>query len=415
MPMPSLCGRLPLALLPCLVALCALGCDGQRKTPAPVHAAAPAPRASAPASGPGTPTVTHTLMDAGWGVPWGTVKLPAGWGFNGGVAHGDGGCMVMGDGPMWSAQSADKRYGIALLPALKTGYASDPNLMRQLQAAHCPLLKSTSANAFLRQYVLPHLHAGNVQVVSEGPEPQLDPMAQQFRQMGAQLEQVSNNNFSRMQATVDTARVLIQYQENGRTLNEVASTLFTCYHTQMAMPMQGSMEVLDCTAPLTVIAHGPEDGTPFTNASVDAHSKDPAFYEMVQSAAWTEHFNQKMAAAREQQQQQGQQLIAQGQQNLRNQQSQFEAGQARYRAQQQGYDQYNAAWRARQNKLDESHQAFNRYLSDTNVYTNPQTGQQYEMSNQYNNTYIHANGEVGLQTNSASSPGVDWTLLVPKY
>ena len=240
-------------------------------------------------------------------------------------------------------------------------------------------------------------------------------MAEQFRAQSAQMERISNNQFQRMHATVETARILVQFEEGGKTLNEVASALFACTDTQMPMPMTGRTEMLDCSAPLTIIGHGPDDGTPFTNESVDAHSKDPAFFNVTLSNAWQQRFNQKMEQARQQQQQQTQQILAQGQQNMRNQQAQFDAGQARYHAQQQSYDQQNAAWKSRQQAQDQSSQAFNHYLSGTNVYTNNQTGQQYEMSNQFNNTYIHQNGQGGLQTDSSTSPGVDWTLLEPKY
>ena len=415
-------GILPL----CFCAVGVLSCDGQHRAAGPAtHASASRPAAAAASSrvappaakGPGTPTVDHTLMDAAWGMPYGVVKLPAGWAFNGGVVHGDAGCFSMGDAPMWSAESADKSYGIVVLPALKTGFTSDPNLLRQMQQFHCPTLRSTSAVDYLTQYVLPHLHAaGSMHILATGSEPQLAPMAEQFRQMSAQMEGMSNNQYSRMHATVETARVLVQFQQGGKTLNEVASALFACTDTQMAMPMTGRTEMLDCSAPLTIIGHGPDDGTPFTNASVDAHSKDPAFFSMTQNDAWQQRFNQKMEQARQQQQQQTQQILAQGQQNMRNQQAQFDAGQARYHAQQKSYDQYNANWKAKQQAQDQSNQAFTHYLSGTNVYTNAQTGQQYEMSNQYNNTYINnQNGQVGLQTNSATSPGVDWTLLQPKY
>ena len=410
--------RSPAFALACLCAMGVLSCDGQHTAASSTRASRPAVAHAAPAAsaGPGSPTVDHTLMDAGWGIPYGTVKLPPGWAFNGGVVHGDTGCFAQGDSPMWSAESPDKSFGIVVLPMLKTGFTSDANLTRQMQQFHCPTLRSTSAADFLTQYVLPHLHpAGTMRILATGPEPQLAPMAEQFRQMSAQMERISNNQFQRMHATVETARILVQFQQDGKTLNEVASALFTCNDTQMAMPMTGRTEMLDCSAPLTIIGHGPDDGKPFTNESAEAHSKDPAFFTMTQSSIWQQRFNQKMEQARQQQQQQSQQILAQGQQNMRNQQAQFDAGQARYHAQQQSYDQQNAAWKARQQAQDQSHQAFTHYLSGTNVYTNTQTGQQYEMSNQYNNTYINQNGQVGLQTNSATSPGVDWTLLEPKY
>ena len=159
-------------------------------------------------------------MDAGWGVPFGTVKLPPGWAFNGGVVHGDTSCFAQGDTPMWSAESADKSYGIVVLPMLKTGFASDANIMRQMEQYHCPTLRSTSAADYLMQYVLPHLHAaGSMHILAAGPEPQLAAMAEQFRQMSAQMERISNNQYQRVHATVETARILVQFQQGGKTLN----------------------------------------------------------------------------------------------------------------------------------------------------------------------------------------------------
>ncbi len=417
--------RLSLAVLPrhfaaAFICLCAVGvisCDGQHTAGSSARASsrpAISSRSASPARGPGSPSVDHTLTDAAWGVPYGTVRLPAGWAFSGGVVHGDAGCFAMGDSPMWSAVSPDKSYGINILPMLKTSFTSVPALMQQLQQAHCPTLRSSSAAEYLTQYVLPHLHAaGSMHILSAGPEPQLAGMAEQLRQSSAQMERASSQ-FSRIHASVGTARILLQYQEGGKTLNEVASALFACNDTQMSLP-NGRSEMLDCTALLTVIGHSPDDGAPFTNESVDAHSKDPAFFTITQSDAWTRRLNQKVEQARQQQEQQFQRTLAQGKQNMANQQAQFDAGQARYHAKQRSNDQYNANWKANQQQQDQSHEAFRQYLSGTNVYTNTQTGKQYEMSNQYNNTYVNQNGDVGLQTNSATSPGVDWTLLQPKY
>ncbi|HLI77240.1 MAG TPA: hypothetical protein VKV02_09865 [Acidobacteriaceae bacterium] len=428
MPLLAAALRVPTrALLACLF-VCAAGCNAQTRNPAPITkrpangtsissvASAPSEGRAEGTGGPGKPTVPHTLMDTAWGLPYGTVTLPVGWGFNGGVVHGGDGCLVTGDGPMWSAESADKRFGIAVLPALKTNFSTAPFTARALQQGHCPILRSTSATDYLVQYVLPHLHGRDMRIVAREAEPELEPMAAQMRGMSAQLEAISNGNqFSRMHATVTTARVLVQYQEGGRTMNEMASAVFSCYDTVSNMPMMGRSETLDCTAPVTMIAHGPDDGTPFDSAHIAAHKNDPPFFTMTQNPAWTQRFNAKMELARQQQQQMGQQLAAQGQQNMQNLQNRFDANQAQYRAQQGMYAQHNQAEMARQDAVHNSNQAFAMHMGDSNIYTNPQTGQQVQLSNQYNNTYINQNGDTALQTNSATSPGVNWTLLQPKY
>lgn len=193
-PTSAVLGRCRAIASLCFCAVGVLSCDGQHTAAAPTRSSSSRPATTAASShtaaaavrGPGTPTVDHTLMDAGWGLPYGTVKLPVGWAFNGGVVHGENGCYAMGDSPMWSAESADKSYGIVVLPALKTGFASDANLMRQMEQFHCPTLRSSSAADYLTKYVLPHLHgAGSMRILGTGPEPQLAPMAEQFRQQSS--------------------------------------------------------------------------------------------------------------------------------------------------------------------------------------------------------------------------------------
>ena len=48
------------------------------------------------------------------------------------------------------------------------------------------------------------------------------------------------------------------------------------------------------------------------------------------------------------------------------------------------------------------------YLSSSHAYHDPTTGQTVNLSNQYNHTYFDGKGHA-LQTDSAYSPGVDWT------
>lgn len=211
----------------------------------------------------GTPTVSHTLEDRGWGIPWGTIKLPAGWGFNGSVVHGDN-CMVSGDNPMWVAESPDKNVGITVLPVLKAGYVSDRGTLAQMQQAGCPILRSTKAADYLTQVVLPHLHK-TFTVVGTAPEPMLHQMVDELSRQSAQMNQMAIND-QRMQNhdTVDSARVVITYEEAGATRVEMASAELSCHVMRMAGMGNGMppAEFIDCTSYQTVIMHAPEDGTP---------------------------------------------------------------------------------------------------------------------------------------------------------
>jgi hypothetical protein len=362
------------------------------------------------------PSVVHTLEDRSWGIPWGTVKLPAGWGFNGSVVHGDN-CMLYGDNPMWIAESPDKTLGITILPVLKSGWVSDPRVLSQMQQAGCPILHSTRASDYLTKVILPHLHK-TFTVVGTAPEPMFEPMANQFRQMNAQSQPLQSQGFQ-SRNSVDTARVVITYQEGGLTRVELASAELSCTETRMSgMGVMPSAENVDCTSYQTVIIHAPDDGTPITSlATMDlSKSTTKPFFVVTQNPAWQKRFDEVS-------QQKMQQMQAQNNANSSsnaamikdNQDAQIKQQAIRMDAQNYSAKVHNNVYQNQQAANAQVNGAYAAHMGDYNVYTNNSTGQQYQMSNQYNNTYVNQQGNVGLQTNSANSPGVDWTQLTPKY
>ena len=367
----------------------------------------------------GEPTVAHTLNDQTWGLPWGTIKLPPGWGFNGCVVHGNN-CIVSGDNPMWIAESPDKTLGIAVLPVLKAGYVSEPQTLGQMRQAGCPILHSPRAADFLIQVVLPHLHK-NFHVVGTAPEPMFNQLASMLQQQNQQLAgMLVNNQMMQNRDTVDTARVVITFDEGGATRVEIASTEFSCHETHMAGigRMPGS-QMLDCTSFQTLIMHAPDDGTPITSlATMDlSKSTEKPFFTISPNPAWQQRYQQAM-------QQQNQQIQANMQAQsaqqfsgpANNSQTEFEKQQAiRKGVRDYSAQIHNNVYQNQQNANSQVSGAYAAHVGDYNVYTNQSTGQQYQMSNQFNNSYVNQNGTVGLQTNSANSPGVDWTQLTPKY
>jgi hypothetical protein len=366
----------------------------------------------------GEPTVAHTLNDQAWGLPWGTIKLPAGWGFNGGVVHGNN-CMISGDNPMWSAESPDKTAGIAFLPILRASYYSNPQILAQMRQAGCPILRSTRAADFLTQIVLPHLHK-NFKVVGTAPEMAFVKLADKLRAMDAQNASLMINNKSMQNRnTVDTARVVLTYDEGGTTRVELASAELSCHEMRTAgigrMPGNDS---LDCVSFQTVIVHAPDDGTPLASLATMDVSKSMAkpFFSITPNPAWQ---NREQNVLK----QQGDAIVAQGQANLQTTQNNINRPQ---NAGGGGHDPnesvadysrrvHNKVYQDQQKANDQVTGAVVAHMGDYNVYTNNSTGQQYQLSNQYTNSYVNQNGSATLQTNSANSPGVDWTELTPKY
>jgi hypothetical protein len=72
--------------------------------------------------------------------------------------------------------------------------------------------------------------------------------------------------------------------------------------------------------------------------------------------------------------------------------------------------------RQRQAAIDHSAQGTALSMSNSNVYRDPNTGNQVQLSDQYSHTYVNAEGTMVQQTNSASGPigGGWWTEMVPK-
>ena len=389
------------------------------------NAGSHAPAHAVPGKGPGTPTVDHAVMDQAWGLPWGAIKLPAGWGFNGGVLHaGFKGCAAVGDSPMFVAESADKLWGLASLPMLKTNWTSDQQLAGFMHG--CPMLRANTAAEYLTKFVLPHFHQ-NFRVVEIGKEPNFEQAAEQMRAQNAQFDQAGAGNQSfQARRNVDTARVLLTYDVDGHTVNEVASAMISCTDTVMRMPgLPGrppQTDTLECIAYNTFIMHAPDDGTPFTVAAIEEGGKTklPGFFKVIPSQAWQQRFSQA-------QQQASQQIAAEGQAQLQatqnanngaanNQQSEFEKQQAaRQSVSDYSRQVHNNVYQNRQAANSQVAGAYAAHMGDYNVYTNPNSGQQVQLSNQYNNTYVNSQGNVSLQTNSANSPGADWTQMVPKY
>jgi hypothetical protein len=73
--------------------------------------------------------------------------------------------------------------------------------------------------------------------------------------------------------------------------------------------------------------------------------------------------------------------------------------------------------RQRQNAIDHSAQGTALSMTNSNIYTDPNTGKQVQLSDQYGHTYVNQEGTMTQQTNSASGPigGGWWTEMVPSY
>jgi hypothetical protein len=379
-------------------------CDAQ-KLPTPMQQKVSAPEGKA--------TAVHTVMDQAWGLPVGTATIPQGWRFAGGVVHATGGaCTVTGTSPVMHIESPDGSEGVVMMPALRAQYVNDPNTMRQFASNGCLVATGMTAADFLKSIVIPKARPGS-RILDSGPAPLLEPMvAQVTRQFHQQMAQ---SGMRGAPPVITSARVRISYVRNGHPVEEFASAMVVC--SRQAMPGTPVFSV-DCTADQISLVYAPA-------AELDALAARKDLVDAKPNPAW----QQRLAQNDQQYQMASQaQMNRQQNQNAQNAQSYLQNNlkgiQGAAAQGQRNVDAIHAIGKAsmdvdrqRQGAIDHAAQGTALSMSNSNIYTDPNTGKQVQMSDQYAHTYVNSEGTMVQQTDSASGPigGGWWTEMVPKY
>jgi hypothetical protein len=354
-------------------------------------------------------TVTHTLMDQNWGLSTGTVTIPKGWGFAGGVVHATGGaCTVTGTSPVMHIEAPDGSAGVVVMPSLRAQYVNDPNTMRQYTSKGCLVATGMTATDFLKGVVIPKARPG-ARVLEAGPAPLLEPMVAKVR------EQIAQGGMRGTPPVVSSARVRIGYARNGHPVEEYVSAMVVC--SRRSVPGTRVFSV-DCTADQLNLVYA-------TASQLDLLAARKDLVDAKPNPAWQQRLAQndqqyQMALQAQMNRQQGQNAqnaqaylqnnlnginnaAAQGQRNV---EAIHAIGKASMDVDQQ-----------RQGAIDRSAQGTALSMTNSNIYTDPNTGKQVQMSDQYSHTYVNAESTMVQQTNSASGPigGGWWTEMVPQY
>lgn len=363
-----------------------------------------APAMQTTSSGGGS--VTHTLMDQAWGLPAATLSAPAGWGFAGGVVHAAGGdCTVTGTSPVMNIESRDGSEGLVIMPALRAQYVSDPATMQPYAAHGCLVATGTTAVDFIKGIVIPKARPG-ARVLEAGPSPMLE-------QQVAQATQQARS--SGMPTVFSSARVRISYTRNGRQVEEFVTGMVGCSRQQT--PGTRGFSV-DCTADELSLLHAPA-------GELDALAARFTSIDMKPNPAWkqrmaqdNQNYQQASANRMQQQNNQNQQNAnAYLQNNLNTIHNSAQQGQNNVDAIHDIGNRSMAIDRQRQGAIDRSAQGTALSMTNSNMYTDPNTGKQVQLSDQYGHTYVNSEGTMVQQTNSASGPigGGWWTEMVPQY
>ena len=351
-----------------------------------------------------------------------TIDVPADWKFAGMIAR-DPGCHSNGAGLKYTMQSPDGLTAIVQMPGMAWTWTDSASMQKIMENQHCPSTDIGSAADFLTKMAVPNLHP-NAKVVSVGPllpqgqtalAEQLEKKREQNAAMARQYGQKPQN------LTLDGARVRVQYERDGRQFEEMIVSVIECTETQTAAmyAMPASRRRM-CSSRGTNIARTPL-------GHLDELMALPQFQSLYKSIQINHDWDNRVAADMQANFQRFQaQNNAQFQANLRQNQAQFDQriqqGKQFQQNMRESTDRALAADRARQEAMHQSAQATARNSLDRQVVTNPANGKSYEVSNQYNHTWVSSDGSTIIQNqdhnfdpNGQVYPvSQSWNELVPK-
>lgn len=397
-----------------LIALVVTGCFTQPDT----AAASSAGEGSASGRGAGasadsqdwSKTVTKPVTDPALNMTAYTVHIPAGWKFTG-LLERIGGChgtLVPADGLTFTALAPDGVTAIEKLPGTSWGWSSDGHSGLNPK---CGAVKIDSAAEYLLNIAIPNLRpdARNIAVVPFTPEMK--------NQLAKAKEQAQAQAPQGMKATVDAARVRLQYTLKGAPVEEILWVSIRCSEIDSpAYPMlhRAALERHTCRSPGTAIRRAPQGkldpliGKQLAPPEIDSQWDQSVQQQMRQQfAAWQKQNDDTFHAIQDHFKEVTNGMIQRGKEFQAQQQSSFNNAMAQDRATQGAIDH------AAQMQVRDS---LNRQL-----FVDPNTGQKIETSNQFTHNWINSSGDaVVLNSDPTLNPNglVDpvresWTELIP--
>lgn len=351
-----------------------------------------------------------------------TMEVPSGWKFAGAIVRA-GGCHSNGAGLSYTVQSPDGVTAIVGLPGVTWAWNTSEQKRKFMDQSHCPGIDIDSASSFLVNIAVPNLHP-NAKVIAVQqllPEGQAN-LAKQLEQMRqSNTTMAAQYNQQPQKLTLDGARVRVQYQRDGKAVEEQIVSVVSCTTSkQMAMFNQPAAEQRMCTSRGTWI-------TRTSLGQLDAFLARPEVKALGKTLTINHEWDNKLAADMQAKFNQFQtQNNAQFQANLKANQAQFDQRIQQQKqmnaVRQEGTDRAMAQDRARQTAIDNSAHQTALYSLDRQEFKNPNTGQTIEASSQYNHQWISSDGSTLIQTNDHGYDpngqvypvSQSWSELVPK-
>ncbi len=355
-------------------------------------------------------TVTRPVTDPALNMTAYTVHIPAGWKFTG-MLERVGGChgtLVPADGLAFTALSPDNVTAIEKLPGTSWGWTSDGASGAN---PRCKPVKISSASEYLLNIALPNLRpdAKNISLVPFTPQMK-DGLAKANQQAQSQAPQG-------MKATVDAARVRLQYALKGKPVEEILFVIVRCQEIDMpaySMLHRAAQQRHTCSSPGIAIRRAPQGRLdPLIGKELPPPEID---------SQWDQEIQQRMRQQFAEWQKQNDEQFKAIQNHFKEvTNGMMERGQQFQAQQKSSFDNAMAQDRATQGAIDHAAQMQVRDSLNRQDFIDPNTGRRIETSNQFTHNWISSDGQsVVLNSDSTFDPNglVDpvrqsWTELIP--
>ena len=321
-----------------------------------------------------------------------SLLIPTDWQFQGGIQYLQGGCGLAQT--TFRASGPDGR-SIELLPEYNWQWSDDGFTVQSLRTQRgCDVMRPMAAGDFLRRIVVPKVRPG-ARVVGVEPIPQA---AKQMQEIARQAETMSAQAGLRINVRSDVARARLQYTHDGRAVEGWVTAVmlvkawpWPTYDVQtmrqgQALYYSSWARMFDLRAP---------------PGQLDASEK---FFQMVISTMRVEpEWESRVAAV---------------QNNIAAAQIKGAADRSKIISKSnaeisniiiKGHEERSKAH-------DRSMANYSQALRGVESYRNPNTGETFELSNQYGHAWVNNNNEYILSDQEGFDPNVslksgNWTAL----
>jgi hypothetical protein len=336
-----------------------------------------------------------------------SVLLPTDWQFQGAVQYAKAaGCPSNLVGLSFRASSADGREGIEMFPNIAWQWSEDPNTVRMLQtnnqqmsrfgAQGCPVMPAMPAAEYLKTALLPRVRSG-ARVLGVEPMPAL---SQEVEAKTREQEQLAGRMGVRVRMRSDVARIRIEYQLAGQTVEEwLIAVTYDAGIPGPSMNMRtgrmGQAMFYSCAATYLFGLRAPQGQLPslerFFLMVLSTVQLDPEWQNRV-----TQVVN-KMQADNSNAAMQRSAIIAQSGRETS--------------------DMINRGYAERSKIQDSTAKQFDQYIRGVQSYRNPNTGETVELSNEYAHAWGNGSNEYVLTDSANFNPNAvlngNWTALNP--